>query len=194
MILHAHLRALFELWSEASERTACTLQGNCMPPILREGDSLLIQHGTGPVRVGDVVVFVEREALVVQRVVRVDKRDGRNEFLVKADQRTSFHGPITRDQILGRVVEARGSNGHLRFDSALWRKLNYALALRSYISGRRLAGATTFWKAVNGLFHLRSKVLPGRLSIGLLPYRVICRAHRIRRRGQSRKPHSRTEE
>jgi hypothetical protein len=165
-----------------------------MAPVLREGDSVLIQYGNDGVVVGDVVVLQDGDAFVVQRVLRVDRRDGRDQFLVKADQYTSFHAPVARGQILGRVIEIRGSNGRIRLDSALWRTLNYVLALRSYVSGRRRASATPFWNAVNGLFRLRSKVVPAGLSISLLPCRLVCRAHTMQSHSHLHTPRKKTEE
>jgi len=194
MISSPHLRALFDILGETGERMACTLHGNCMAPLLQEDDLLVIQHGTEAIRVGDLIIFDERGRLVVQRVLSVDRRQGRVRFLVKADQRASFHGPVARDQILGKVVEARGSNGRLRFDSLLWRHLNRVLALRSYVLGRTHTAATPFWKAANGLLRLRSKVLPGNLSISLLPYRAICWVHRMRSRGRPNRMDNRREE
>jgi len=179
MIPSAHFWAACELWTQASERTVCTLEGNCMAPVLYGGDSIVIQHGSGDIGVGDVVVFGEPGAFLIHRVLRVYRRDGRDQFLVKADQRPLFHAPIARDRILGKVVEVRGSNGHLQLDSPLWRVMNRILSARSYVSGRRHEADTPFWRAVNVLFALRSKLLPEGLSLSLIPCRFICCAHRI---------------
>ena len=177
MIPNAHLEAARRLWRETSARSVCRLEGNCMAPVLREGDLLVIEHGEMPIRAGDVVVFGNPGKFVVHRVLRVTRPNDMEQLLVKADHEGAFHPLISRGTILGKVVEARGSNGHLMFNSVPWRILNYFLALRSYVAGRRHEKNTWFWRIVDALFLARSKILPKGFSLSLLPCKLMFRGH-----------------
>ena len=152
-----------------------------MAPALNEGDDLVVRHGTDGIRTGDVVVFHVPGRFFVHRVLRVNRRDGDVRYLVKADQRREFHGSISGDDILGKVVEVRAACGRVRLDSIPWRIVNRLLALRSYVCGRRFLADSPFWRMVDVVYALRSRLVPTSQSITLLPLKVIRRVHRIRR-------------
>ena len=180
MIADAHLNGALALWHENAESTVCTLEGNCMAPLLNDGDSILIRHGGYRLRVGDVVVAGAPGEFRVRRVLGIRGRGAARKFLLKSDQEASFWPDVPPHRILGKVVEVRGPQGSLRLDSFGCRVLNRALALRSHVSGRRVTADTLFWKGVNILFAARERLVPTRRSISLLPLRALCRLQRRR--------------
>lgn len=179
MIPNSYLKAVLDIWSERGEETICEIAGNCMAPMIREGDSLNIQHGIQNIHVGDVIVFGTPGNIVVNRVVHIVHKNGGRFFLVKGDGGSGLHPPLSENQILGKVVEVSGSNGHLRLNSAFWKAMNRLLSIRSYISTRELMADSPFWKAAHYLFVVRSKFLPQWFSIQLLLWRIIYLVYRI---------------
>ncbi len=175
MIPDTHFRAVIDIWSKRREQAYCTISGSCMSPIINDGDSLLIKYGKNNIYVGDVLVYGTPGKLYAHRVLKIEHREGNDVFLLKADRSYSFDQPVTSEQVLGKVIEVRGSNGHLIFNSFFWRYLNYILSTYSYISGNRLNACSPLWKGVDFLFILRSKILPERYSISFFMWRVICR-------------------
>lgn len=180
MISETYLSAVFNLRAEIGEKTTCSISGNCMSPMIREGDSLVIEHGNQDFRVGDVVVYGSPGKFYAHRIVRIKDRGERRSFLLKGDRGNTFDDPITGDQILGKVIEVRGSNGHICFNSFFWKYLNYILSICSYIYGRRHNADSTFWKLINLLFFLKSKILPIRYSPGYILWKVISQVNRMK--------------
>lgn len=150
-----------------------------MAPMIREGDSLIIEHGSQDIHVGDVVVFGTPGNIYVNRVVRIEHKSGSESYLLKGDQSFTFPQSVSRDQILGKVVEVSGSNGHIYLNSTFWKTMNHILSIRSYISGRHLIPDSPFWKVIHCLFVLRSKIFSQRFSINLLLWRGIRLFYRI---------------
>jgi hypothetical protein len=181
MIPEAHLQAALDLWTEEGERAACTLEGNCMSPLLNDGDALIVEFGARELRCGDVVVFRGQQRLGVHRVVGfVDGPAGRH-VVLKGDQCRHPIAPLPRARVIGRVVQATGRHGRLRMDAMLPRLANLLLWLRArlgmwLLGGRpgRLAGA-------------RSKLVSA--SISLIPVLLLCRANRLRSSGAHRGQH-----
>jgi len=169
----AHLEAALAMLGLTGETTRCALSGNCMAPTLREGDTLLIRLGSRDIRVGDIVVFGSPGEFRVHRVVRMWREDSVDLVCVAADLGAALQQPLRRDQILGKVIEARGSNGRIRFDALQWRIPNRLLALRSYVSMRRHRADTTVWRVVNAIFLQRHRLFPRHGSISLMPVRLM---------------------
>jgi hypothetical protein len=179
MIPNTYFQSVLDIWSEKGEETSCHLAGNCMAPMIREGDSLIIEHGSQDIHVGDVVVFGTPGNIYVNRVVRIEHKSGSESYLLKGDQSFTFPQSVSRDQILGKVVEVSGSNGHIYLNSTFWKTMNHILSIRSYISGRHLIPDSPFWKVIHCLFVLRSKIFSQRFSINLLLWRGIRLFYRI---------------
>ena len=173
MLSEQYLKTVLDIWRERGEQSICSISGNCMFPIIKDGDTLVIEYGNENLRVGDVVVFGSPDEIYVHRVVRIYHRDGKEIFLLKADQHLAFHQPVTRDQILGKVIEARNTNKHLYLDSIFWKCMNYILSLRSYTAGRCSEGNSDFWKGMSSIFALRTKLLPKSCSTVLILRKVI---------------------
>jgi hypothetical protein len=173
MIPNTYFKAVLDIWSQKGEETYCHIAGNCMAPMIREGDSLTIEHGNQDLHVGDVVVFGIPGNIYVNRVVRIEHKNGSESYLLKGDQSFTFPKIVSRDQILGKVIGVSGPNGHLHLNSAFWKTMNYNLSIRSYISGRHLIPDTLFWKAAHYLFVLRSKIFLRNFSFHLLFWKGI---------------------
>jgi hypothetical protein len=154
------LQAVLDIWSLKGHRSTCRISGDCMYPMIHDGDYLTIEHGNFDVRFGDLVVYGPPRSPAVHRVIKVG-RDGRDRLLfLKPDRYTTPHPFIPEDQILGKVIGIQGASGYLRLDSFFWKCMMWVMAIRSYVSWRRLSGSSPFWRGVNGLVRVRSIVLP----------------------------------
>lgn len=178
MIPETYLKTVFTIWRERGEESVCSITGNCMSPLIREGDSLVIKHGNHDVRVGDVVVYGTPGKFYTHRVVRIRYTEGREFFLLKGDRSPTFDQPVSRDQILGKVIEVRRTDGNLYFNSVFWKYVNYLLSVRSYVSLRRFNVDSPFWRGINLLFVLKSRILPMRCSPDRILWKVISHMDR----------------
>jgi signal peptidase I len=81
-------------------------KGASMRPFIRDGDLVEVRPiGATSVRRGDVVLFrAEGGRALAHRVVRVVGDDRREALVTKGDSITWCDGPISREQVLGRVV------------------------------------------------------------------------------------------
>ncbi len=130
-----------------------------MAPLLKPGDSLLIQHGVGKIRIGDVIVFKASEKLLVHRVVSRRKTGEGEILLAKGDRSRVFDEPIVMGQVIGKVLEALGSSGRLRLTSRSWRLTNYCLATLSRLAANSDRAGRTLSIMVRLIQLVRSRQL-----------------------------------
>jgi hypothetical protein len=182
----AQLDALLKLWGETRETSVSSLTGNCMSPVLHEGDRLVLRHGDGDLHPGDVVVVRSSGGYLVQRVIRIDGREDDGGLTVAGDRLDEFHPSIPRRDVVGKVVGVRIPGGVARLDTRAWRWMGRLLALRAYCTLRSGEAGTPWWRTVAALRAIRSRVLPLRFSITLLPMQAVCRFHRAWNRRPAR--------
>jgi hypothetical protein len=178
MIPDPHLKELFGIWGERGEKSACTIEGNCMLPTIRNGNTLVLKHGNRDIRRGDVVVFGAPGSVRVHRVVQIQNRSGKRHFLLKGDQVPTFHAPLSEEQILARVLEVHGPEKHLNLDSTFWKCMNYLMALRSQIQGRCSEAESPCWKGLNALLVCIGKLFPDRFGAGPFFRKVMVSVYR----------------
>jgi signal peptidase I len=179
VIYDNHLRAVLDIWRRRNEHITCSVIGNCMSPVINEKDSIIIEGGVQDISLGDVVVFGSPGSFFVKRVVQIYKNGDKIFFLTKGDKNPTFCEPITKEKILGKVLEVQSSHGHFVFNCRFWKCLNYILGIRSYIHGNRRIRKTLMWTGINALCALRSRILPKYFSAGPFLWKGICRISRI---------------
>jgi signal peptidase I len=179
MIPDSYVRTIRHIWAEGHEETMHSVAGNCMAPIIREGDKITVEHGVDDISPGDVVVARISRTFIVHRVVLREAGDSGECFLLKGDQSSILHESISKNEIVGRVTEVSGSNGHFYLNSLFWKMLNYILSIRSSISVKSIKAGSPFWKAVNFLITCRSRIFNGRCSLSLIPFKGICYFYKI---------------
>jgi hypothetical protein len=144
-----------------------------MSPMIKEGDSIIIEHGNREIRKGDIVAFGMPKNPSVHRIIRIEPRNGRTFFLLKPDRYYNVDPLISGDQVLGKVIEIHGSNGRLYLNSFFWTWINYGLAIRSYMSWKCYSSNSTLWKGVNFLITLRSRIFLQKFPIDMILWRGI---------------------
>jgi len=172
-VQNRYLKPVLDLWSERDEETTCTVDGNCMAPLIREGDRVLIRHGRRRLRPGDIIVCRTDEGFRVQRVIRVRGRGGGRSILVKGDQTHACLPPVPVEDVIGTVVEVHGEAGSLRLDRAMPRALNRLMAAWLRLSLRHPRAASGLRRLAGRAVSLRR---PGNDEHGVR--RALARAYR----------------
>jgi len=182
MNLNHYRDAVLELWAEKCARTESAITGNSMAPLIRHGDMVVIEHGDVPLRIGDVVVVKRQGTIVAHRLVHSEMEEGRERFLTRGDACGGIDPPVGRDQIIGKVVEVRSSEGRVGLDSRSWRGVNRLIARLYYLSERSDANGNGFGWGTHLLFAIRRRALPAGVSANDL----LARAHSKMQRSLSR--------
>jgi hypothetical protein len=182
MNLDHYLDAVLELWAEKRARTETVIKGNSMAPLIRHGDTVVIKHGDVPLRVGDVVVAKRQGSFVAHRLVHSEMEDGRERFLTRGDACGGIDPPVRCEQIIGKVVEVRNSEGRVRLDSRWWHGVNLLIARLYYLSERGYPNENRFGWGTHFLFAIRRCALPA----GISATDLLARAHSRMQRSVSR--------
>ncbi len=178
MSAEAYLDVVMSIWAERHERTTCPIRGDCMSPLIRQGDLLTIEHGESTLQIGDILIFKKDDDLLAHRLVFVEKSATGNLLFTKGDRSLLLDSPIMAGQIQGKVIEAQGSNGRLRFNSRFWRIINYILALFSHATARDRRAGRLLWRILLVLGKLRSIIPSKQLSLRDISGRVLCSIYR----------------
>jgi hypothetical protein len=126
----SHIRAAMRIWSDTGGRTKFRVQGHCMSPIIRNGNTVHLVHGCKNMHVGDVVMYGEPDDYKLHRIIHLDKR--RRIFLLKGDNADSVDPPMQPSGILAKVVAVEDEHGVMDFEKWRWRLTNRVIARFSY--------------------------------------------------------------
>lgn len=179
MISDTHLRAVLDIWSQKRELTTFSISGNCMSPMIKDGDCLIVEHGHQDIHVGDVVAFGIPRNPSIHRVIKIVDHGKKKLFLLKPDRYYAPHPFIFEEQILGKVIEICGSDGDFYLNSLFWKWINYILSIRSYISWKGSTSNSFGWRGIHLITVIRSRMLPQKHSIDMMLWEGIRRANRI---------------
>jgi|GEM_PF-3690541 len=123
--------------------------GWSMAPIINPNDQLFISKvGHHAFKVGDIVVYLQRGALISHRIIRISFHG----IYLKGDNSFQFDTVIRPESILGKVVKVRGKYGCYRLTgflssviayyyvifSVILYIMPYKYFLRNYYPGRRV--------------------------------------------------------
>jgi hypothetical protein len=127
------LNGALDAWREGEEQHYIPITGGSMLPLIRNGDQVLVAHGSGDVSRGDVVVFRQESGLVAHRILRVIGGDAEPVFLTKGDNTSQADSPVHARAVVGRVLAVKRAGRELRLDTALWRTVGWSIAVFSLI-------------------------------------------------------------
>lgn len=185
MIRKVHLDTALEIWSEKREKTASVFSGNSMAPLIRHGDTVIIEYGRHSFRSGDIVVFRGTDKICAHRLIRIQTKGDGPQFFLKGDNCTSFDPLVAEKHIIGKIIEVRGVNGRLRFDTTFWKLTNDLLASLSAVSAKCHNPNSKFWTLINKLSRLSSKIFLKRNSHWTILLMVISRVFRKKDENQT---------
>jgi signal peptidase I len=175
----SYLQPVLELWREGREQSQCTITGNCMSPLIQDGDLLFIRHGNSHIRKGDIAVYGEPGNFYVHRVIKVDVDNGRKSYILRPDNNGTISRSILTDEIIGKVVEVRGRSGNFRFQSVFWKSVNHFLGFIYYICWRSEKQDSLYWRSIFNVLKLWRKVKPEAFATGRAMLKFISLTHRM---------------
>ncbi len=87
------------------------VEGKSMEPLLQTGDLVLVSKASpNQIHVGDIVVYRSTYGeLIIHRVIKVMRIDGRYVYLIKGDNNLVPDGDIPYNMILGKVIGLDGN-------------------------------------------------------------------------------------
>lgn len=107
-----------------SPSTWFQVSGNCMAPLIRDGDLVMAVPGVEP-RTGDIVV-ISSSSIAVHRVVKVLER---SYILTKGDASFSLDYPVSKANLAGKVTAIiREESKLILMEGWLWRVGSYLMA------------------------------------------------------------------
>lgn len=109
--------------------------GVSMLPRIKEGDMLLVQHGSYRLRLGDVVVFKAAGELVAHRILSIKRHGGKKIYLMKGDNRRTFDAPVSESFVVGRVMRIKSGEKSIDLEKSYARFRSLAMAAFSYAMG-----------------------------------------------------------
>jgi len=178
MSAEAYLDVVMSIWAERHEKTTCPIRGDCMSPLIRQGDVLTIEHGECTLRIGDILIFKKDDDLLAHRLVYVEKSATGDLLYTKGDRSLQLDSPISVGHVQGKVIEASGSNGRLCFSSPFWRIISRVLALLSHATARDRRAGRFMWRILRVLGRLRSIIAPRSSSFRDIAARLLCAVYR----------------
>lgn len=131
------VKAVTDIWGEIGEWTHSRLSGFSMWPLIKPGDTVIIDHRIKNYKLGEIVVFQYRGRLIAHRVVKLIKeKSSEIIYLTKGDHNRYLDQSIlSMKDIVGNVVKINGSNVTIDCSTFLWRTLNYLIAVYSLAVG-----------------------------------------------------------
>lgn len=181
-----YLQPVLELWGEGQEQSRCTITGDCMAPLIQDGDVLVIRHGNSDIHTGDVAVYGEPGNFYVHRVIKMYINNGERTYTLKPDNHYTVRQNIQVGRIIGKVVEVSGSCGHLYFDSWFWRCVNPLLGFTFYSYWRSACRDTFYWRSANNIIRLWRKLKPESFIASRAILRFLSGAYKIYSSGRTR--------
>lgn len=178
-ISQCYMQTILNIWSDKQEHTACQIIGNCMAPLLKEGDLLIIKHGNLDIHAGDVIVCEEEGVYHVYRVIKIRRTTGNSYCFLKADRYGIVKEKISINKIIGKVVEVQSANGNLNLNSLFWKYVNLFIAMIFYSNWRSNNRDTFYWRTINNTFLIWRKIKPSRYSASHNIMSTVCQLNRI---------------
>lgn len=95
-----------------------------MAPFLNPGDKVLVQRaGSHDFQIGDLLVARRHGEFITHRLVKI----GKNEYYTKGDRSLYLDPPLSKDNIIGRVIEIDRPGRIVDLRTSYWRLMNALL-------------------------------------------------------------------
>ncbi len=135
--------ALFEDVLNSGLRLRTKVTGRSMEPFLRGGEILRIKKvPCNSLKIGDLIFFKDRRGfLILHRIIRRSRLDGRLTFHTKGDAAAAFDEPVHEDDVIGKVsgiekIVFGDKTKCIDMESCLWRRINHLIALLNLVKSK----------------------------------------------------------
>lgn len=106
-----------------------TVVGRSMWPLLQPGDRVSLRPIFGLPSLGTILVYAVADRLVVHRLVRIRRREGRLELVLKGDLSQSCDAPIELARVLGKAVRNESRGFPWMVDHRFFRAVGWLVAI-----------------------------------------------------------------
>lgn len=115
--------------------TLFRMNGNSMYPVLKDGDVGMVQQcDPEKLRVGEIVVFKQRDKYVAHRLIRIQRTGALTYFTARGDKNLFNDPPFTAEALAGQIVQfTRGLNVFTTNDPKVRRLTAFSKAFRSLL-------------------------------------------------------------
>jgi hypothetical protein len=124
-------RAVLDLWAKVGKRNRFPIAGNSMRPLIHDGDTAVVEHGTAGVRTGAIILFRIDRTLTAHRVLYRARRPEGDLFYAQGDN-AGVIDEVPAGAVVGRVLAIERAGRHLRLDTRLWTVLGWLIAATSW--------------------------------------------------------------
>lgn len=128
--------AMLGIWAENRAQSRIEIAGDSMLPLIRDGDSVLIEHCADSIRRGEIVVFWHSGAMAAHRVLHVQHDSAGPRFLTKGDHAWQPDPGFGSERVVGRVLGVDRAGRYLALDTRVWRTLGKLVAIWSLATVR----------------------------------------------------------
>lgn len=155
------------------------LEGGCMCPVLRQGDSLTVKNSSiEDIRLGDIVVYRQAGRYIVHRFVGIAYPLSGSSPLIhtQADNALKGDPSFGPERLEGKVVEVVRGIRRFRTDTVTWRLLSMVIAVLTVNEARVLRGArrVTAWTRLGGRLRGLKAVF---LLVLTAPRKIVSHCH-----------------
>jgi hypothetical protein len=150
------LDAAVELIGKAGRLGSVEVTGSSMLPTFAEVERLAVEFSPQRLEFGDVLVFRQRDFLVVHRLVQRQQHDGSLRLRTRGDGTISLDPWLDPGSVIGRAVAVGYADGTWRnLRNLRARFYGYALALHALVWGGLGAAALKFGGSGGQNWHWR---------------------------------------
>lgn len=104
------------------------VSGKSMRPLIEQGDTIHVEKfDPRALSAGDIITFKKNEVYLTHRVLWVRKKGNGIIVITKGDNEINPDPPVSPNEIVGKVVNIRTTNGTLRLQRPCWRFTNLLL-------------------------------------------------------------------
>ncbi|MGH7802424.1 MAG: signal peptidase I [Thermodesulfobacteriota bacterium] len=125
--------SVLDLWQEIGKETKLDLSGMSMLPLIKDGDSVVICHTREGIRAGSIVAFRKDQKIIVHRVIKIEKDDGKTAFLTKGDFNLKPDYPFHEDLLIGKVIAIKREGRQINLDTTFWSVIGRITSTFSFI-------------------------------------------------------------
>lgn len=134
-------------WEKCGKQQTIRVEGDSMRPLLYHGCGALVEHVSGEIELGDIVVYYQGDVLTIHRVVKIKETNDGIFYRTKGDSCLNIDpSSVKKEEIIGRVVGVVNGDSLVTIDNKRWRRKGRLLARYSYSVGTVIGIAKFFAK------------------------------------------------
>lgn len=98
---------LSEIYKSIGEYNYLKVEGVSMSPAIKCGDRVVIEYRPNMLKVGDIIIFRDKEnkKLIAHRIISLTKNESENKIIARGDNNIYPDPPLSKKDIIGKVVE-----------------------------------------------------------------------------------------